>query len=290
MSIADKTGKLVLGTAQLGLKYGISNRSGKPAESEAILILTAAQKAGITQLDTANAYGDAIDIIGRFHRSNPPFGIINKFRSGDLSLKKHTIDLLKRMAIPFFDADLFHSFNDFETKNFSHRELRHLKERDLIKKIGLSIYTNEQFETAIRSDLIEVIQFPYNLLDNSNQRLPWIIKAKEAGKELHARSIFLQGLFFLADELFPPKLRPLIPYLNDLKKIASNLDMSLGKLAINYVLDTEFIDKVVVGVDDIRQLNQILEWIRPDSHRDIAVEADKIKVGEVDLLNPVNWK
>ena len=57
--------KLILGTVQLGVDYGINNEIGKPSIADALSILEYAYKKKIRFLDTAEAYGDAQKIIGK---------------------------------------------------------------------------------------------------------------------------------------------------------------------------------------------------------------------------------
>ena len=63
--------KLILGTVQFGLEYGINNLKGKPDKKTVFEILSYANNKGIKYLDTAELYGDAHNLIGEFHKSNP---------------------------------------------------------------------------------------------------------------------------------------------------------------------------------------------------------------------------
>src|SRR3989338_7667478 len=58
--------KMVLGTVQLGLDYGINNPRGKPSKNESLAMLARAHEQGIRVFDTAFGYGDAEEIIGEF--------------------------------------------------------------------------------------------------------------------------------------------------------------------------------------------------------------------------------
>ena len=57
--------KLAIGTVQFGLDYGISNTAGRTSVEEAGRILDRARMAGIDTLDTAAAYGDSEQVLGR---------------------------------------------------------------------------------------------------------------------------------------------------------------------------------------------------------------------------------
>ena len=97
--------KLILGTVQLGLNYGINNISGKPALEESFKILDTSFKAGISFLDTAEDYGNAVELIGEYHKkTRHNFHVINKF--GALSeirdLNKNVKDNLRKLNIHSF--------------------------------------------------------------------------------------------------------------------------------------------------------------------------------------------
>lgn len=285
--------KLVLGTVQLGIPYGINNSSGKPDIVQATAILDTAKKAGITTLDTANAYGNATEVIGSYQRaSDLKFKVISKFHSGSNSLDEDVKRELELLHAIQFEAYLFHSFHDFETvSDKTAHILSDLRSQKLINKIGVSIYSNEQFEMAIGSSLVELIQLPYNLLDNDSQRGDCIKKAKAAGKELHVRSVFLQGLFFMNTEQLPEKLKPLRSYLEEIKRIAAAENLVMQELALIYALQNRNIDKVLIGVDSVEQLNLNLAAAQkanlPD---DLRERINAIHVAETELLSPVNWK
>ncbi|MCA0431113.1 MAG: aldo/keto reductase [Bacteroidetes bacterium] len=285
--------KIVLGTVQFGLDYGINNKNGKPKNEEINKILELAYLNGINTLDTSVAYGDSIKIIGNYHKQFAnKYKIINKFFIDEVSIIEKANNELLDCNVDNFEAYLFHNFSDFKCVNPNTiKKLEHLKDTKKINKIGISVYTNEQFSDAIKSNLIDVIQFPYNLLDNSNQRAELIIESKANNKELHIRSVFLQGLFFMPSNKLPYKINSFKKYLDCLNEIAKKNNISIEYLALNYVLKNKNIDKVLIGVDSLHQLQNnltILNSIQKDN-LNFSDEIDKIKVKEVELLNPVNW-
>ncbi len=56
--------KLIIGTAQFGMPYGIANYNGQIGKMEVEKILNFAYKAGINTIDTATGYGNSENIIG----------------------------------------------------------------------------------------------------------------------------------------------------------------------------------------------------------------------------------
>ena len=58
--------KLILGTVQFGLDYGINNTTGKPTTKNVYEILNYAYENEIRTLDTAESYGNSRLIIGNY--------------------------------------------------------------------------------------------------------------------------------------------------------------------------------------------------------------------------------
>ena len=292
----NKASKIVLGTVQLGLDYGINNQLGKPDLNNSFEILQTAYNSGISFLDTAEAYGDAVDIIGKFHAEKKvEFNIISKFGSikSETDLNKNISETLTKLNQNSLYAYLFHSPSDIKKLQTLPKlvsQLNDLKSGGKIKKIGISIYTNDDFEQAIKNPLIELIQFPFNVFDNNNKRLEILKKAKDNGKEVHCRSVFLQGLFYKKPNEIPNKLPPLIPYLEVLNSISKKLNLTITELALNYALSNPYIDKVLIGVDSVNQLNQNISNINFNlTQSDFKLIDENINIKEEELLYPYNW-
>ncbi|MBC9933799.1 aldo/keto reductase [Chitinophaga qingshengii] len=287
--------KLVLGTVQFGLNYGISNKNGQPQPEDVFEILKFARRIGIETLDTAEDYGSAQELIGRYHTTQKveeEFGIISKMSSkfDTYSLAEHVKRTLSVLEIRSLEAYLFHNFRMYKESPGLLNELVVMKNQGLMRKVGVSIYTNEELLEVIQDDRCDVIQIPYNLLDNSAQKGILLEKAKTAGKELHVRSVYLQGLFFMSPEQIPQNLVPLAPYLKKIAQIAKDLSVDMNTLALQYVHNNAYIDKILIGVDTVEQLACNMEGLKIPLDKSVFSEIDKILVKESRLLNPVNWK
>lgn len=281
---------IVLGTVQFGLDYGISNSSGKTKIDEALRILSLASENKITILDTAYAYGDSLDVIGKFHRETGQFFSINsKFKIDEqISIADQLDRTLEKLQVDCLETYFYHRCEEMNQPDI-HLVLNSFKKKESIKKIGVSIYTNDEFKRAIENENIDVIQIPFNLLDNFSKRGALIKLAKKQGKEIQCRSVFLQGLFFMEPNAIPAKLKDLIPYIKMLKELARKLKISVEGMALKYALAQLLIDNVLIGVNTHEQLalNLISSKLElPDS---FIQEIDCIDIGETDLLNPQNW-
>ena len=286
---------IILGTVQFGLNYGINNNKIKPDSKEIEKILNYSFDTGIEILDTAESYGSSQLEIGKYHKkSNNKFKVITKSNSNfialDHNIEKRILNNIKELGVSNLYSYMFHSFNDFVNnyvKNID--ELMLCKEKGLFEKTGVSIYTNTEFETILDEYNVDLIQLPFNLLDNVNKRKKLIEKAKSRGIEIHTRSVFLQGLFFMQINRIPQKIYPLRNALIKLNQIAKSYNIDINQIALNYVMQQDGIDKVLIGVDNLNQLKTNLNTIDYILNDEIIELVNNIDIEDENLLNPSNW-
>ena len=285
--------KIILGTVQFGLNYGINNNNGKPNFNEVKSIFDYAYNNNINFLDTAEAYGNSHEIIGNYHEaSDNKFQVTTKYCSARLDLPKNISDRinhhLKILNVNNLYCYMFHNYDDFKNYfNLFKLELLELKNRGIVKKIGVSLHSNHNINDVLENKEIDLIQLPYNLLDNKSKREKVFLKAKENGVEIHTRSTFLQGLFFKDLDTIHGELGVLKKYLLELKRLVNKNE--INSLALNYVCSNANIDGVLLGVDTVSQLQNNLSCISDDKFKDIIENIDSINVKEENLLNPANW-
>ena len=285
--------KIILGTAQFGLDYGINNKKGRPTYETIKEILDLAHAKKIIFLDTAEGYGNSHEIIGDYHRnSNNKFEVITKFSplrkdfSNNISerIKHH----LRIMNIDSIYCYMFHSYIDFKKYfNLFRLDLLELKKKGVINKIGVSLHSNNDMIDVLKNQDIELIQLPYNLFDNKNKREKVILKAKKLGIEIHTRSTFLQGLFFKDIASIEGELSVLKKYLFKLQCIIDPSE--INNLALNYVYSNPNIDAVLIGVDSVSQLKNNISCVENNKYRNIFDNINLINVEEENMLNPANW-
>lgn len=282
--------KIILGTVQLGVKYGINNNDGKPSKEMAFSILDYAWKNGVEILDTADVYGDAQAIIGEYHLStNNIFKVNSKFKGNSLPVEIQIEKILNELNIPKLNVYFYHSFQDFINYPDWLNELVQLKREGKFDKIGLSVYENSELELAVSNPNIDVIQLPFNLFDNMNERGELLKKAKENNKTIQIRSVYLQGLFFKDIASLPVKLEPLAKHLNTIHSIASENKISIEQLAFAYVMLQSQIDEIIIGVENQNQLIENIELFSKKYDKSIVEEINKIQIKEKELLYPKNW-
>lgn len=251
----DSSLKIALGTVQFGLKYGIGNIQGRTNSVEASKILDTAFSYGIRVIDTAQAYGDSEKVLGKLHDNR--FQIITKINPSPKDSRSTELivqESLENLNLKYLHGVLFHSASSAINNPRIVEELKNIKRVGIIQKLGFSVYTPKELQELIaKYGMPDIIQIPYNHLDRRFEQIATDLHQK--GVEIHTRSAFLQGLFFLNNEDLPEFFKPIAQYLFELKNKFSNSD-KLAQALLNYCLCKEFIDFVVIGVNNEAQLNE----------------------------------
>ncbi len=283
--------KLSIGAAQFGMHYGISNKNDIVGPKDISSILDYAYANNILLIDTAEAYG----------KSEVNLGAQKRIKDGDFKLISKVNNLEKRVEESFFltlehlnqskiYGYLLHNFNLIEQDENVIHDLFNLKKKGLVEKIGVSIYhPNQAHELLTKFPFIDIIQLPYSLFDQRFQNTLEFIKSHDV--EIHARSIFLQGLVFLDPSELNDFYNPAFKNLKSLKKLSLDLGISIHSLAINFVLMNRFIDHLIIGMSsyaDIRQNNSALY----DSafNQTIYPKLSELSIEDENIILPYNWK
>jgi len=276
--------KLALGTVQFGLNYGISNVCGKTEEKEVVNIIETAWQNGIDTIDTARGYGDSEGVLGKTLRH--PFRIVTKFpvsadtpQKIEQSLRASLKALGTENAYGFLahDADILIKCPELW------KMLVGLRKKKVVEKIGFSLYKPEQLKRLIELGILpDIVQFPYNFLDQRFK--PFFQKLKSMGVEIYARSVFLQGLFFMKPCQLSIHFESLKPLLKRLQLELPDKD-DLAAWLVQFVLKEKDIDKIVIGVNNSQQLKAILSGLL--NQYSISVDTDT-NIPE-ELLMPNLW-
>lgn len=279
--------KIILGTVQLGKKYGINNQNNTmPSREVAFEVLETAYQRGIRMFDTADNYGLSKDYLKEFLKKYSDVYILTKGEIGEdfISSVKNSLD-----GIPVKNVYCFslHRFEDI--KQFNDKKLLDLKKETGLLRLGISVYTNEELEIAINFKSIDVIQLPFNLIDNWALRGSLLEKAYQFKKEIHVRSVFLQGLLLSNLTEVDNRFSALASHIVKLKEIANQEKLSLGSLALLYPMNFKEISKVLIGVDNGIQLEDNLKFTKIELSKESIEKINNLVFTNTDLLNPRNW-
>jgi aryl-alcohol dehydrogenase-like predicted oxidoreductase len=283
--------KLAIGTAQFGMNYGIANKNGIVKSKDINAILDLAWKKGIHTLDTAKSYGNSEEIIGDYidKVNNGPWNIITKLSSRDKTVFDQIQDSIDKLNIKPI-AVMAHSADLFLDSKFQ-RELIKAKNKNNVQKIGVSLYSEKDIDDIIHSALIpDVIQLPLNILDTRLYKRKVISQLFEIGIEIHVRSVFLQGLFYLPKNDLETNFGDAMPYIDVLSKISNNAGLTLPELSLLWLISLHEISKVIVGVDNVTQLKIHINSINKEVDDNVFKDALKINCNNEKILNPSLWQ
>lgn len=267
-----KLSSMTIGTVQLGMNYGIANDAGKPDEEKSFAMLRASFENGITALDTARAYGNSEDVIGRFLKTwkgDIPYICtkIRKFPEGDFSIEKHVIESmetsLETLGVNKVNTVMLHSPVDImEHGEKAYKAMQELLKRGYTDRIGVSVYVANEIEEMLKYPEFSVTQVPMSIFDQRLISGGTVEKLKNSNYVVFVRSVFLQGLFFLdpdtiTDPILVEHARPSIRLLNE---IAASEGMSIAQLAIAFMRDMAGVTSLVLGADTPEQVRENIAY------------------------------
>ncbi|MDD0842209.1 aldo/keto reductase [Pseudomonas sp. Gutcm_11s] len=311
--VTDKAAtKLVLGTAQLGISYGITNVAGKPALELSREIVKMAIVNGVSYLDTARAYGDSEIVIGRSLQggwqgrtkvitklsplANCPEdagpGIVSAFV--DASVYESCVNLNS----PRLDVLMLHRsshLHDWDGAVWS--SLQGHRSRGRIGELGVSVQSPVELISALACEDVAYIQMPLNILDwRWASCIPRILEAKASRKlVLHVRSAFLQGVLLSTDPCVWATANvedapSVMKWLKDMVQYCGR--RSVLDLCVGYLSSQRWVDGVVVGVETVEQMSANINIFCEQGLTDAQLE--EVEAGRPMLteksLNPALWR
>lgn len=295
---ASFVSKLGLGTVQFGLAYGVANERGQVPAAEARAIVQAALKAGVCLFDTAPAYGDSESILGHELGSRSDVHIVSRVpplaaeRIGTAEIdqcRAAVLHSLAQLQRPSIYGLLLHRPDDLRKPGADRLAalLAELKSAGTVAKVGVSVYDRAQIELALDRLALDLVQVPVNLLDQRLLQDGALDRLKRRGVEVHARSAFLQGALLSEPSRLPEYFAPYRDRLQTVGLAAESVGLSSLALCLRFVLGQPAIDRVIVGVTDVAELQQILA---------AAVDAAPLPGGlatlasdDPHLVNPALW-
>lgn len=300
--------KITLGTAQLGFNYGIANVNGKPDFNKSIEILNYSWQNEINTFDTSPLYGNSEKLIGSFISSKsidnlenliiisklPRIQLEDKLTFDNLymHIKNQIFQSIKNLQIKRIPIYLIHHTPDINIKDGLIIDcLTQIKSDGLIDKFGISAYNPEEVKTSLKFKDINVIQIPINIFDQRLIRNGLLKELKKRGYIIFARSIYLQGLFFISPEKLPKNLKIAKEPLLKLQTIIKEYDIDIDKLSFLFVRDLPEISSLVIGTEKVKQVERNIKILKEqpllnDIRNRIMEEFSEISER---IINPSLW-
>ena len=285
--------QFIIGTAQFGMNYGIANSTGQPSESTIREIIEHAMESEIFYYDTAIAYGNSEEILGKIFEELRISQLVKIFTkipklteaSSLESILEHVGQSLSRLKIHQIFGLLLHS----ESDHLYLEGLSRIKEKDFCRYIGTSVGHDALFNSELtKHPRLDLIQVPANLLDRRNL-IPEILENSE-NKQTIVRSIYLQGLFSIVPSKLSEFHRPLKPLIEKLGQIAESCGIGINEMALRYILAYSP-DYIVIGVESVEQLQSNLAWFKKGSLKKSIVDQINAISYDLDfkLITPYQW-
>ncbi len=291
-----------MGTVQFGMNYGIAGQK-QPSVEDAIQMLDYATQNGIDNIDTANAYGTAEDVVGMFlHKktiARDKLFVISKFRPNLLDnvkeseyysiMKENLMNSLKRLKTDYLDSYMLHSARYVWNDEIIHT-LKRMKDEGYVRHIGVSVYEVDEALKVIERSECDFMQLPYSVFDQRMKK-GGVFEKKDENTQIHSRSAFIQGLILMQEEQVPPFLAKAKPIVKEIDKLCREYKVSRIALAMSFVKRQKEISHLVFGVDNIQQLKEDIEFFQNSIPGHIIDEISKQFVDiEADIVMPSLWK
>lgn len=288
----NKMPSLALGTVQFGMPYGIANRAGKIENAEAGAIIRMARSHGVHDIDTAVAYGDSEEILGRL--SITDFQTVSKLppipddcpEPGDW-VHQLVNGSLARLGLPQLRGLLMHRSDDLLKIHGPQilKAVEELKREKKIEKFGISTYDPADAMRYLDVLGIDIVQCPFNVFDRRLVNGQCLEKLTARKVEVQVRSAFLQGLLLMGRDEIPQKFSPWSVLFSEWHTWLKEQGISAVSACLQFIRQFRQISLVIVGIDSTDQLQGILNaWNQPG--RDVP---EKIQSNAPQLINPSLW-
>ena len=285
--------KLVLGSVQFGIDYGISNQKGKTKFSEVNKILGLAKDEKVKLIDTAVAYGDSEEVLGKTGINN--FNFISKLpkipkncKDVDYWVQYNVESSLIKLRVQNLYGLLIHHTKDlygtFGKKLVN--SIQKIRSNGLVKKIGISVYDISEIEKALKIFKLDIVQAPLNIIDRRLEISGFLSKLNNLKVEVHTRSTFLQGLLLLPREKIPVKFNRWSNLWDSWFLELREKNLNPVEVCLSYPMSLPEVNHIVVGVNN---LNHFKKLIKISKSKILNSDLSFMISNDNKLINPSNW-
>ena len=283
---------IAIGTANFGMQYGVANSRGMLSKNSVAEILGLAKSLGVTCLDTANAYGESQKVLGEFGVRD--WRVVSKISSVPQNCNEinsfvctHIDLILSSLSLSDFETVLVHNSKDLtgEFGDEVYGALNDAKARGQVEKIGVSIYDPSDLESITSRFKLDVVQAPINVFDNRLQDSGWLDRLASMGVEVHARSVFLQGVLLSAVAQSNDFFKPWKTTFERWNRFAESSGTSALMNCVKHVNSFDKVAFAVVGVDSAQNLSEVFDAFSEQPQR---IDEGNFSV-DSQLINPACW-
>ena len=277
--------KIIIGTANFFSKYGLYKNY---VNQKKLISIRKYLKEKNTIFDTSFNYKNLDKILKLFKNINSNYIIkISLNKKNENRLEKIFSDIKEKYKIKKkFYAILLHNSNILKTKSGveAFKKLYKLKKKNYVKKVGISTYGYENIVSLQKKKIkFDIIQTNGNILDN--RFFNFLKKNKNLrSKEIHIRSIFLQGLLF--KKKIPKKFEKISKTFKDLNRLSKDLDINILQLLIQHVYKQK-VNGLVFGIKNKKELEKIFDSMAVmPKFKNLKFNFDRVQNS---LIDPRKW-
>lgn len=290
--------RLMLGSVQFGLNYGIANTDGKPSYETVRNIIQTAYENGVNCLDTSAGYGDSESVLGRALtelKLKDKIQVISKvpnisqqnlsISAAERFIVESVENSLTHLGIQRLAVCLFHAEQDIRYIEILHS----LERKKMIDGAGVSLDSNRYCGDVITAG-IRYVQLPYNILDKRFD--PFFLSAQKNSVSLFSRSVYLQGLLLMPEDKINESLQEVVPIRRRLVRLGAEGGMDMPELCMRFVLSNPAITSILTGVDNIEQARHNLQLLRKGPLPTALYQEIKeaVPLLEEKIIRPSLWK
>ena len=290
---------MALGSAQFGLPYGVTNPHGQVARAEVGRILAAAWNGGIEWIDTASAYGSSESVLGTELGlpGAPPWRTITK----TAALRKEAIDASDMAAVASafatsltllgterVDALLVHHAQDLLVPGGEalYEWLCVQKQSGRAGRIGASVYDSTQTSRLLERFALDVVQLPASLADQRMLQDGTVAALRQAGVEVHVRSLYLQGLLLAEPAFVAARFPQQSQWAAALRAECKRVGLSPVEACISFFRSQTAFCTAVIGATCVAEVDALVAaWSTAP-----AMDWSTWAVPDIAFVDPREWK
>ncbi len=284
--------RLALGTAQFGIPYGIGSRASQVSAEEAARILSYAKAMGLDTVDTAIAYGESEERLGSIGIESwqvisklPPFS--ESCPDVDEYVCHSVAGSLQRLKLPRLRGLLLHRSHQLlgDHGDALYRALVALKDQGMVEKIGVSIYGPDELDALWPRFRFDLIQAPFSVFDRRLATTGWLSRLRQAGVEIHIRSVFLQGLLLRPAGSLPAMFGRWQQLWDRWHGWLAEQRLTPLQACLGFAKSQPEFDRIIVGVKSLKQLQDILASFEIS----VVQTPDTLSSNDLNLISPSRW-
>ena len=290
--------KLALGSVQFGMAYGVTNNQGPTPSSEVVEILNYARDK-VKIIDTASSYGTSEELLGMNNLS--AFNIVTKtpvFKKDAVhmnyaeQIQTSLFDSLAKLRVSTVYGLLVHDVKSMyeEGNKQIYDKMTELKQKGYVQKIGISVYTQQELEFLYNEYSFDLVQIPINLLDQRLMETDILKELKKKKIEIHARSVFLQGILLQDIQALSNRFLEIVPKLKQYDAELKRQKLTRLEGALLFVNSIPEIDYIIVGVNNLKQLIEVYDaYCRIEKINHQLINFSQYACTNEQIIDPRRW-